>query len=80
MVRGYQPSNGTPGFDRYREAGYEPIPPLSAKPIIVGHSFGGLLAEQLLVQDAVAAAVAIDPRADQRRTAAGARRLKRFAS
>ncbi len=37
------------------------IQSLDAKPIIVGHSFGGLLAEKLLGQDLAAAAVAIDP-------------------
>jgi pimeloyl-ACP methyl ester carboxylesterase len=37
------------------------IQSLDAKPIIVGHSFGGLLAEKLLGQDLGAAAVAIDP-------------------
>lgn len=31
------------------------------KPIVIGHSFGGLLAEKLLGQDMAAAAVAIDP-------------------
>jgi pimeloyl-ACP methyl ester carboxylesterase len=39
----------------------EIIQSLDAKPIIVGHSFGGLLAEKLLGQDVAAAAVAIDP-------------------
>jgi pimeloyl-ACP methyl ester carboxylesterase len=39
----------------------EIIQSLDAKPIIVGHSFGGLLAEKLLGQDAAVAAVAIDP-------------------
>jgi pimeloyl-ACP methyl ester carboxylesterase len=34
---------------------------LDTKPIIIGHSFGGLLAEKLLGQDLAAAAVAIDP-------------------
>lgn len=34
---------------------------LPAKPIVVGHSFGGLVAQQLLDRDLVAAAVAIDP-------------------
>jgi pimeloyl-ACP methyl ester carboxylesterase len=37
------------------------IKALDAKPIIVGHSFGGLLAEKLLGQDLAVAAVAIDP-------------------
>ena len=39
----------------------EIIEALDAKPIIVGHSFGGLLAEKLLGQDLAVAAVAIDP-------------------
>ena len=39
----------------------EIIGTLGAKPIVVGHSFGGLLAEKLLGQDVAAAAVAIDP-------------------
>jgi pimeloyl-ACP methyl ester carboxylesterase len=39
----------------------EIIQALGAKPIVIGHSFGGLLAEKLLGQDVVAAAVAIDP-------------------
>jgi pimeloyl-ACP methyl ester carboxylesterase len=39
----------------------EIIGALDSKPIIIGHSFGGLLAEKLLGQDLAAAAVAIDP-------------------
>jgi pimeloyl-ACP methyl ester carboxylesterase len=31
------------------------------KPIVVGHSFGGLIAQELLANDLVASAVAIDP-------------------
>jgi len=34
---------------------------LDAKPIVIGHSFGGLIAQRLLGQDLAAAAVAIDP-------------------
>src|SRR5437764_7825208 len=34
---------------------------LPAKPIAVGHSFGGLIVQRLLGEDLVAAAVAIDP-------------------
>lgn len=34
---------------------------LGAKPIVVGHSFGGLIAQRLLSDGAAAAAVAIDP-------------------
>jgi pimeloyl-ACP methyl ester carboxylesterase len=33
---------------------------LSAKPILIGHSFGGMIAQKLLGQDLAAAAVAID--------------------
>lgn len=33
---------------------------LEAKPIVIGHSFGGLIAQRLLGQDLAAAAVAID--------------------
>jgi pimeloyl-ACP methyl ester carboxylesterase len=39
----------------------EIIASLDAKPIVIGHSFGGLLAEKLLGQDAAVAGVAIDP-------------------
>ena len=31
------------------------------KPIVIGHSFGGLIAQELLAHDIVAAAIAIDP-------------------
>jgi non-heme chloroperoxidase len=34
---------------------------LAARPVVVGHSFGGLIAQRLLGQDLAAAAVAIDP-------------------
>jgi pimeloyl-ACP methyl ester carboxylesterase len=34
---------------------------LPAKPIVIGHSFGGLIVQRLLGQDLAAAAVAIDP-------------------
>src|SRR6266542_761715 len=37
------------------------IAALDAKPILVGHSFGGLIAQSLLGRDLAAAAVAIDP-------------------
>src|SRR4051812_47359591 len=33
---------------------------LPAKPVLVGHSFGGMIAQKLLGQDLAAAAVAID--------------------
>src|SRR5213083_214756 len=34
---------------------------LDVKPIVIGHSFGGLVVQRLLGQDLAAAAVAIDP-------------------
>ena len=34
---------------------------LPAKPVVIGHSFGGLIAQRLLTEDLAAAAVAIDP-------------------
>lgn len=37
------------------------IATLGAKPIVIGHSFGGLVVQRLLGQDLAAAAVAIDP-------------------
>jgi pimeloyl-ACP methyl ester carboxylesterase len=43
-------------FDSYVEI----IKGLDAKPIVVGHSFGGLFAQKLLGEDHAAAAVAID--------------------
>jgi pimeloyl-ACP methyl ester carboxylesterase len=43
--------------DHYAKA----ISGLGAKPIAIGHSFGGLVVQRLLGQDLTAAAVAIDP-------------------
>jgi non-heme chloroperoxidase len=37
------------------------ISPLESKPIVIGHSFGGLIAQRLLGQGLAAAAVGIDP-------------------
>ena len=34
---------------------------LPAKPVVIGHSFGGLIVQRLLGQDLAAAGVAIDP-------------------
>src|ERR1700729_1909685 len=34
---------------------------LPARPVVIGHSFGGLIVQRLLGQDLAAAAVAIDP-------------------
>ena len=39
----------------------EAVSKVGSKPIVIGHSFGGLLAQSLLGQDLAAAAVAIDP-------------------
>jgi len=39
----------------------ELIDGLDAKPLVIGHSFGGLIAQELLAHDLVRAAVAIDP-------------------
>ena len=39
----------------------EVVDALPAKPILIGHSFGGLLAEKMLGMDVAVAAVAIDP-------------------
>ncbi|HEX9377770.1 MAG TPA: alpha/beta hydrolase [Actinomycetota bacterium] len=39
----------------------EVIGALEARPIVIGHSFGGLVVQRLLAQDLAAAAVAIDP-------------------
>jgi pimeloyl-ACP methyl ester carboxylesterase len=87
-----------PWFDRFRDAGYEPVAPgwpgesvsvadsrahpervankslnelvsyftqiateLPASPILIGHSFGGLIAEKLIGEGIGRAAVAIDP-------------------
>jgi pimeloyl-ACP methyl ester carboxylesterase len=43
--------------DHYAEA----IKGLDAKPIVIGHSFGGLMVQRLLGEDLAAAGVAIDP-------------------
>ena len=44
-------------FDHYAAE----IAKLPAKPIVVGHSFGGLIAQELIAKDLAVAAVAIDP-------------------
>src|SRR6195952_3649474 len=48
------------GIDDVVEHYAEIIAGLPAKPILVGHSFGGMIAQKLLGQDLAAAAVAID--------------------
>ncbi|MFI6423804.1 alpha/beta hydrolase [Promicromonospora sp. NPDC050880] len=49
------------GVDRITEAYAETIAGLEAPPIVVGHSFGGLVAQKLLERGHAAAAVAISP-------------------
>ena len=49
------------GIDDIVEHYAQVIGTLDAKPIVIGHSFGGLVVQRLLGQDLAAAAVAIDP-------------------
>src|SRR5437763_6851584 len=49
------------GIDEVVEHYAQVIAGLDARPVVVGHSFGGLIAQRLLGQDLAAAAVAIDP-------------------
>ncbi|PTR21836.1 alpha-beta hydrolase superfamily lysophospholipase [Rhodococcus sp. OK519] len=49
------------GIDEVTAHFAEAIAPLDRKPIVIGHSFGGLIAQILLAADVAAAAVAIDP-------------------
>jgi non-heme chloroperoxidase len=48
------------GIDAIVEHYAQHIAALSAKPIVIGHSFGGLIAQRLLGEQVAAAAVAID--------------------
>jgi len=49
------------GIDDVVDHYAEVIGSLPAKPIVIGHSFGGLVVQRLLGQDLAVAAVAIDP-------------------
>jgi pimeloyl-ACP methyl ester carboxylesterase len=49
------------GIDDVVEQYAQVISGLDAPPIVIGHSFGGLIVQRLLGQDLAAAAVAIDP-------------------
>src|SRR5271165_4206990 len=49
------------GIDDVVEHYAQIIRALNARPVVIGHSFGGLIAQRLLGQDLAAAAVAIDP-------------------
>lgn len=44
------------GLDHYARI----IAELPARPVLIGHSFGGMIAQKLLAQDLAAAAVAVD--------------------
>ena len=48
------------GINEATEHFAEHFKQLDAKPIVIGHSFGGMLAEKLLGEDLAAAAIAID--------------------
>ena len=49
------------GLDDITDAYAKVIDGLAVKPIVVGHSFGGLVAQKLLASGVAAAAIAIDP-------------------
>jgi pimeloyl-ACP methyl ester carboxylesterase len=49
------------GIDDVVEHYAQIIAKLDTRPVVVGHSFGGLIVQRLLGQDLAAAAVAIDP-------------------
>jgi pimeloyl-ACP methyl ester carboxylesterase len=49
------------GIDEVTDHFAEAIHKLERKPVVVGHSFGGLIAEKLLGENLAAAAIAIDP-------------------
>ena len=49
------------GIDDITGAYLDVISRLPARPVVIGHSFGGLIAQKLLARGAAAAAVAIDP-------------------
>ena len=49
------------GIDEVVEHYARVIGRLEARPVLVGHSFGGLIVQRLLARDLAAAAVAIDP-------------------
>jgi non-heme chloroperoxidase len=49
------------GIDDITDGYLDVIASLPVKPIVIGHSFGGLIAQKLLSMNVAAAAVAIDP-------------------
>ena len=53
-------SNADYGVDDVADHYARIIADLSARPVLIGHSFGGMIAQKLLAQDLAAAAVAVD--------------------
>jgi non-heme chloroperoxidase len=49
------------GIDDITRAYLDVIGRLPARPVVIGHSFGGLIAQKLLAEGAATAAIAIDP-------------------
>lgn len=49
------------GIDELTEYFAELLERFDTQPVVIGHSFGGLIAQKLLGQNKVAAAIAIDP-------------------
>jgi pimeloyl-ACP methyl ester carboxylesterase len=49
------------GIDDITSGYLDVIDLLAARPVVIGHSFGGLIAQKLLAQGAAVAAIAIDP-------------------
>ena len=49
------------GIDELTEHFADVLADLDAPPVVIGHSFGGLIAQKLLGQNKAAAAIAIDP-------------------
>ena len=60
-TRGNSAAVANKGIDDITDGYAQIIDGLAAKPIVVGHSFGGLIAQKLLAAGVAAAAIAIDP-------------------
>ena len=58
---GTRPAVAGQGIDDITSSYRDVIRGLPAKPIVIGHSFGGLIAQKLLSEGVAAAAIAIDP-------------------
>ena len=61
QTRGNSAALANQGIDEITDGYAQIIDGLAAKPIVVGHSFGGLIAQKLLAAGVAAAAIAIDP-------------------